>query len=134
MTVGSRREARERAISLLYETDIKGAKVEEVLDDLPVAPDSFVVELVRGVGSRRDEIDSLIERFAQDWTIERMPFLDRAILRLATYELLARPEIPTGAAISEAVELAKQYSTDESSGYVNGVLASVALECRRPEA
>ena len=84
-------------------------------------------ELVLGVAAHQAEIDALISRFAIDWALDRMPVIDRTLLRMATFELLGRPDVPTGVVISEAVELAKQYSTDESGRFVNGVLASIAV-------
>lgn len=128
--LGSRREARERAFHLLYEADMKGEPATEVLAALPLEPDAFAVELVEGVGANRDEIDALIRAHAHNWDLDRMPALDRALLRLATFELAHRPDVPTGAAINEAVELATQYSTDDSARFVNGVLAAVAREVR----
>jgi transcription antitermination protein NusB len=134
MAVGTRREARERALSLLYEADAKAISPEAVLADLPVPPPPFVSELVLGVAERRDEIDELIGRYAIDWTLDRMPVIDLTLLRMSTFELLARLDVPTGAVISEAVELAKLYSTEESGRFVNGVLASIAAETRSGEA
>jgi len=128
---GSRREARERAVSLLYEAELKDQPPAEVLADLPVRPDDFVVDLVQGVGEHRDRVDQLIADHAIDWTLERMPAVDRNILRLAVYELLERPEIPTSAVLSEAVELASRFGTDESARFVNGLLPSVVNEVRR---
>jgi N utilization substance protein B len=130
MTVGTRRESRERALSLLYEADVKDASPADVLSALPVEPDPFVVDLVRGVGTNTDRIDGLISRYAIDWTLDRMPLIDRAVLRIAVYELLERDDVPTGAVLSEAVELAKRYSTEESGRFVNGVLGSIASELR----
>ena len=130
MSVGTRREARERAMSLLYEAECKDQSVADVLAALPLEPDPFVVDLVRGVEKHRDRIDDLIRQFAIDWTLERMPVIDRTLLRLAVYELLERDDVPTGAIISEAVELAKRFSTDESGRFVNGVLGSVATTVR----
>ncbi|HZN15584.1 MAG TPA: transcription antitermination factor NusB [Acidimicrobiales bacterium] len=130
MTVGTRREARERALSLLYEAEAKGTTVAAVLADLPLPADPFSVDLVNGVERQRDVIDQLIERFSIDWTIDRMPVVDRTVLRLAIYELLDHADVPTAAVLSEAVELAKQYSTEDSGRFVNGVLAAVALEVR----
>ena len=130
MTLGSRREARERALSLLYEAEVKDLSPQAILDEQPVTPDPFVIELVGGVGTRRDDIDGLIERYAIDWTLERMPSIDRNVLRIAVYELLARADVPVGAIISEAVELAKRYSTDDSGRFINGLLANVAIEVR----
>jgi N utilization substance protein B len=97
-----------------------------------VPPAPFVADLVRGVAERREELDQLIDRYSIDWAPERMPVIDLTLLRMSTYELLAMPDIPTGAVISEAVDLAKLYSTEESGRFVNGVLASIAAETRPP--
>lgn len=86
----------------------------------------YAREIVDGVTDHRDEIDELISTYAQGWTIERMPNVDRAVLRLASWELLHNPEVPAPVAIDEAVELAKQYSTDDSARFVNGVLGKIA--------
>ncbi|MEA2932127.1 MAG: transcription antitermination protein NusB [Actinomycetota bacterium] len=129
----SRRQARERALSLLYEAETKGVTPAEVLAELPVEPAEFASDLVLGVGDHQDEVDGWIVRFARDWALERMPALDRALLRMGVYELVHRPDVPTGAVISEAVELAQRYSTDDSSRFVNGVLAAIALEVRAGE-
>jgi len=126
----TRREARERALYLLYEADSKQTAPSAVLDELPVPPDQFVIDVVRGVEGDRPRIDELIAGHAIGWTMDRMPVVDRALLRMATYELLARPDVPTGAVISEAVELATQYSTEESGRFVNGVLATIAAIVR----
>lgn len=126
----ARREARERALALLYEAETKDVSPAAVLDELPVAPDPFAASLVVGVSSRSAEIDGLIQKHAIGWALDRMPAVDRAILRLAVYELLALDDVPTAVVLSEAVELAGAYSTDESSRFVNGVLASVAGEVR----
>ncbi len=131
--VGSRREARERALSLLYEAEAKGATPDQVLDALPLAPEPFAADLVSGVGEHLSEVDALIRRFAKGWSLERMPAIDRTLLRIATYELGHRTDVPTGAVISEAVELAKRFSTDDSGRFVNGMLAAIAHEAR-PEA
>ncbi len=130
MNVGSRREGRERALSLLYEAEAKDVAPSALLEELPLRPEPFVADLVSGVGSQRRRIDELISRFSIDWTLDRMPAIDRNLLRLAVYELLERPDVPLGAVISEAVELAKRYSTEESSRFVNGVLSGVAAEVR----
>jgi N utilization substance protein B len=128
--LGSRREARERALSLLYEADAKACPPDAVLADLPVPPDPFAGDLVAGVGDHLDEIDERIRRFARGWALERMPVVDRTILRMAIYELRHRPDVPTAALISEAVELAKRYSTDDSGRFVNGMLSAIAEEVR----
>ena len=126
----ARREARERALSLLYEASSKGASPAAVLAELPVAPDAFAVDLVRGVEAQQLRVDELIEANAIGWALGRMPVVDLAVLRMATYELLAHPDVPTAVVISEAVELASQYSTDESGRFVNGVLATIADQVR----
>lgn len=126
----ARREARERALSLLYEAEAKDVPPQAVLASLPVPPDEFTSDLVGGVGERIDEIDRLISAHAIGWALDRMPAIDRAVLRMATYELLARPDVPTAVVLSEAVELAGSYSTDESGRFVNGVLSAVATQVR----
>jgi N utilization substance protein B len=128
--VGTRREARERALGLLYEADAKGVDPRDLLDELPVRPDEFAVDVVRGVAEHGAQIDDLLRRYARDWAIERMPVIDRMLLRMAVFELLHRPDVPTGVVISEAVDLAKSYSTDDSGRFVNGVLAAIADEVR----
>ena len=125
-----RREARERALGLLYEAEVKGITPDELLDELPVAPDAFAAAEVTGVGRCMARLDALIGRYSVDWAVDRMPAVDRALLRMAVWELLERPDIPTGAVISEAVELAKTFSTEESGRFVNGVLGSIASEVR----
>ena len=130
MLQGSRREARERALELLYEAEAKGLQPTEVLLGLAITPDRFAVALVTGVGERLAELDGHIERLARDWTVERMPWVDRSILRLAAFELLARPDVPTGVILSEAVELAKRFSTEEAGRFVNGLLSNLAGQVR----
>jgi transcription antitermination protein NusB len=132
LTVGSRREARERALGLLYEAHAKSLSPADLLAELPVAPDPFAADLVVGVGAHAARLDEIISRFSVDWTLDRMPVIDLTLLRIAVYELLERPDVPTGAVISEAVALAKSYSTDESGRFVNGVLGSIAMEVRPP--
>lgn len=127
---GARRQARERALSLLYEADAKGVSPADVLAALPLAPERFAADVVAGVGTHQAELDEWLRRFARDWPLERMPVVDRTLLRMATFELVHRPDVPTGAIISEAVELAHRYSTDESGRFVNGMLARIAEEVR----
>ncbi len=118
-------------MSLLYEAEAKGcAPLGAVLDGLILEPEPFVGDLVAGVSAHREEIDGLIERFSRGWTLARMPVVDRSLLRIATYELAHRPDIPVGAVITEAVELAKQFSTDDSGRFVNGVLGQIAASLR----
>ena len=120
-------------MSLLYEAAAKDLPANRVLDDLPVPPDDFTADLVRGVQSSQEELDALIESHAIDWALDRMPVVDLTLLRVATYELCHRPDVPTAAVISEAVELAGEYSTDESGRFVNGVLAAIAAQVRPGE-
>jgi N utilization substance protein B len=130
--VRTRREARERALSLCYELDVRGSCLDDLLADLPAEPDPYAVELARGVEDHREEIDTLIRKFADRWSLERMPVIDRNVLRIAVFELAHRPEVPVGVAISEAVELAKRYSTDDSGRFVNGMLGRIAEVVREP--
>jgi N utilization substance protein B len=127
---GPRHEARERALSLLYESEMKRLGTAEILAALSVAPDPFTVALVQGVGDHGERIDALMAAAAKGWEVERMPVLDRSILRLATYELIAETDVPVAVVIDEAVELAKQYSTEFSGGFVNGVLSTIARQVR----
>lgn len=117
-------------MGLLYEAESKGITVAELLAELPAPPDDLALLLTEGVAEHRDEVDGLISDHSTRWTIDRMPALDRALLRIGVYELAHRPDVPTGAAISEAVELARQFSTDASGAFVNGVLAAVAEKVR----
>ena len=127
---GARRQARERAMSLLYEAEAKEVAPCDVLAALPVQAAPFATDLVTGVGDHKDEVDDLISRYSRDWAIERMPAVDRAVLRVATFELLHRPDVPTGVVLAEAVELVQRFSTDDSARFVNGVLAAIAREVR----
>ena len=123
-----RREARERALELLYEAEIKETSAVELISALPVAPGAYSVQLAEGVDEHRVEIDDLLRDHAKGWSLERMPAVDRALLRLATYELLHHQEVPVGVVISEAVELASEFSTDDSGRFVNGVLSAIAKQ------
>jgi len=128
--VGSRREARERALALLYEAECKGSTGSEVLDEQPADVQPYAVDLVRGVDEHRADLDALLGRHARGWTVERMPAIDRTLLRMASFELLHRSDVPPNAVINEAVELAKRYSTDDSGRFVNGILATIAAGAR----
>lgn len=117
-------------MSLLYEADAKGLPVAEVLAALPADPDPLAVELVEGVAGRREEIDGLLASHARGWTLDRMPVLDRSVMEIATYELMARADVPTAVVLDEAVELAKRFGTDDSARFVNGVLSAIAKKLR----
>lgn len=126
----ARHQARERALSLLYEAEMKRTGPGEVLAGLAAAPDELAVELVEGVAGHLARIDGLLGSAAVGWEVDRMPVVDRTILRLATFELLERVETPVAVVIDEAVELAKEYSTEQSSAFVNGVLVTIARQVR----
>lgn len=125
-----RRDARERALGLLYEAETKGCSGGDVLAGLPVEPDAFAAGLVRAVDEHRDRIDTLLSEYSKGWTLSRMPALDRAALRMGTAELLTRPDVPTAVVLNEVVELASHFSTDDSGRFVNGLLARIATEVR----
>ncbi len=131
--MSTRREARERALSLCYELDVRGLGVDELLGDLPVPPDEYAVALVQGFDEHREEVDALLRKYSEHWALERMPVIDRAVLRLGCYELGWERDLSTAVVISEAVELAKQYSTKDSGRFVNGMLARIAVDLRPPE-
>ena len=130
MAAGSRREAREQALSLLYEAEMKSVDPSAVIAELPVPADLLTEELVSGVAGQRADLDNLVASFSRDWPLERLASIDRCILEMAAYELRNRPDVPTAVVISEAVELAKRYSTEESGRFVNGVLAAIAPAVR----
>lgn len=125
-----RSAAREQAISILYEAESRGVTVTEVVNGLVVPADPMTVALVLGWESSQHEVDSIIERLATNWPLDRMPAIDRAVLRIAVQELRASASTPTAVVLDEAVELAKRFSTEQSGRFVNGVLASAARELR----
>jgi transcription antitermination protein NusB len=125
-----RSESRERALTLLYEAEAKAQSGEATLEALPVAADDMATKLVQGVDAHRVEIDELIRKYSRTWTLERMPVIDRSVLRIAIFELLASPDVPTAVILDEAVELAKSYGTDDSGKFVNGMLSSIATHVR----
>jgi N utilization substance protein B len=125
-----RRDARERALGLLYEAETKGCTGTELLDQLPVPANDFAAGLVRAVDEHQVQIDGLLSEFSQGWTLSRMPALDRATLRMGTAELLTRPDVPTAVVLNEMVELASRFSTDDSGRFVNGLLAKIATQVR----
>lgn len=122
--------ARESALTHLYEAETKAISAREVVDAQVVPVDRAVRDLVFGVSDNRAALDELISTHSTGWSIERMPDLDRNILRIATFELMQREETPTAVILDEAVELAKRFSTDDSGRFVNGVLAAIAARVR----
>jgi transcription antitermination protein NusB len=127
--VAARSKARKRAVDVLYEADLRGSDPlgllrERVADANPPVPD-HAVRLVEGAAEHRTRIDELIDRHARGWSLERLPDVDRAILRMAVFELLWAEDVPDAVVIDEAVELARSLSTDDSPAYVNGVLGAI---------
>jgi N utilization substance protein B len=127
-----RTDAREQALILLYEADTRALSVDEVLAAQVVRPDDLACTLVEGVAEHRDRIDELISTYARGWTLDRMPVIDRAVLRLGSFELLGRADVPVAVVLDEAVELVKRFSTEDSGRFVNGVLSSIAGAVRSP--
>lgn len=132
--MSARSKARKRALDILYEADIRGTDPTAVLasgierraqGDEP-ALNTYVTELVEGVQHHRERIDEVLSTYSMGWTLDRMPAVDRSVLRIGTYEILWRQDIPDSVAISEAVTLAQDLSTDESPSFVNGLLARVS--------
>ncbi|MBM9622721.1 transcription antitermination factor NusB [Streptomyces zhihengii] len=129
--MAARNKARKRAFQILFEADQRGASVQTVLADWvrharsddrqpPVA--EYTMDLVEGYAAHADRIDELIATYAVGWTLDRMPVVDRNILRLGAYELVWVDETPDAVVIDEAVQLAKEFSTDDSPSFVNGLL------------
>lgn len=128
--MATRRAARERALGLAYEGEMRSLSAVALLAEQPVEPDEYACRIVLGADEHREEIDAIIRKFSEHWSLERMPAVDRALLRLGVFELAYVPDTPTGAIITEAVELAKQYSTKDSGRFVNGLLARIAEDVR----
>jgi transcription antitermination protein NusB len=133
--MSARSKARKRALDLLYGADLREISLNSALameaaraanEPTRQASWSYARDIVTGIADHGDEIDELIATYSQGWSIERMPVLDRAILRIGIWEILFNDEIPTGVAISEAVEAAKSLSTEDSAGFVNGLLGRIA--------
>jgi N utilization substance protein B len=125
-----RHQQRERALTLLYEAELKGESPLRVLEELAVPPDAYVRILLEGAVATRAEADSRIAAAAVGWPLDRMAVIDRLVLRVAVSELLDPAGPPTAVVIDEAVELVKTYSTDESGSFVNGILSTIAAEVR----
>ncbi len=126
----ARHSSRERALSLLYEAELKQLSVADTLAALSVAPDPFTVELLGAVTAHGARAEALVADASVDWPLDRMAVLDRLVLKLATCELLAGEQPPVAVVLDEAVELAKTYSTEDSGRFVNGVLSTVARQVR----
>ncbi len=133
--MSARSKARKRALDILFEAEMRGQPVLDILQARIIAAEppvtSYAGELVRGVQAHRDRIDELLSEYAEGWSLDRMPAVDRNILRIGAYELLFGVGVPEGVAISEAVLLASELSTDASPAFINGLLARLAE--RKPE-
>ena len=125
-----RSDARERALYLLYEAESKGIAPADALALQVLEPDALTAELVAGFGEHRERLDAAIAARAKGWTLERMPVIDLNVLRIASFELAERPDVPVAVVLDEAVELAKRFSTDDSGRFVNGVLSALAGDLR----
>ncbi|MFC6355443.1 transcription antitermination factor NusB [Luethyella okanaganae] len=133
--MSARTKARKRALDVLYSADVRritiaeslAAEAERAVNE-PQRESSWLYarEIVDGVVDHQTEIDELIETYAQGWTLHRMPAVDRALLRIGIWEILHNDEVPDGVAISEAVEAATVLSTDDSAGFINGLLAKIS--------
>ncbi|NLP85394.1 transcription antitermination factor NusB [Microbacterium sp. CFH 90308] len=133
--MSARTKARKRALDILFQADVRGDEIGTILAaeakraaNEPARQASWLYarEIVDGVIDNRDAIDEQITTFAKDWSLARMPAVDRAVLRMAAWEILYNEEVPAAVAIDEAVELAKEFSTDDSGSFVHGVLARIA--------
>ncbi|KQQ69229.1 transcription antitermination factor NusB [Microbacterium sp. Leaf320] len=133
--MSARTKARKRALDILFSADVRGDEVAVTLaaeaqraasEPAREASWLYAREVVDGIIDHRDEIDEQITTHSRDWKIERMPAVDRALLRIGVWEILFNDVVPTAVAIDEAVELAKEFSTDDSGAFVHGVLARVS--------
>jgi N utilization substance protein B len=131
--VSARTKARKRALDLLYGADVRGESIADALAAEEARADprragswEYARQIVAGVDAHRDEIDELIETYSQGWTIPRMPAVDRSLLRIGVWELQYNDEVPDGVAIAEAVDAARVLSTDDSAGFINGLLGRIA--------
>lgn len=130
--MSARSKARKRALDLIFAAEARGLTAEALLSEQLDAGDGpaneYTLTLVRGVHEQRYRLDEIISEYAKGWTIDRLPAVDRNVLRIGIYELLFSAEIPDAVAVSEAVNLVRELSTDDSPGFVNGVLAHVARD------
>ena len=125
-----RRQVRERALGLLYEAEAKAIDMDELLAAQELPLDPYAQTLVTGAAEHQSDIDARLEELSENWPVARMPALDRAILRLASFELSHSADISVAVIINEAVELAHEYSTPSSAGFINGLLSQVAASVR----
>ena len=136
--MGTRRKAREYALQILFQWDVHGSTnhwLKEFWAQRQASEDvrAFVERLVEGVWAHQKELDSTIETHAKNWTLSRMPIVDRNLLRLSLYELIWMPDVPAKVTVNEAIELAKAFADDEAKRFVNGILDTVLREDPRLE-
>ena len=137
--MGTRRNAREAAIKVLYQMDLMGQEAETAFDlfcrHYPPADEarSFARQLCIGVAENKAGIDELLEECSEHWSLGRMAIVDRNIMRLAVFEIRHCPDIPDRVTINEAIELAKLYGAEESGGFINGILDRIAKKGQREE-
>ena len=126
--MSARSKARKRALDTIFEADLKGSSIPgtNTNDETDVEVTNYTLELVKGIKENQTQIDELITNSLQNWTFDRIPRVDRNILRIAVYELLYQKDVPTNVVISEAVSLAESLSTAESSAFVNGTLGTIS--------
>jgi N utilization substance protein B len=128
--VSARRKARKRALDFLYEADIRSASAIELMgsrEPSELSESEYISELLAGVEANKGKIDELITTYAQGWDMDRMPALDRNILRIALFEILFKEDLDDQVAASEAVEIATELSTDDSAKYINGILGRIIV-------
>jgi N utilization substance protein B len=133
--MSARTKARKRALDVLFESEVRGLPLDGTLEERVAAGEppvgEYSVELVRGVAEHRDRIDDLLSTYSQGWTLDRMPSVDRNVLRIGVYEILYGADVPDAVAVSEAIALVRDLSTDESPGFVNGVLGGILRDKAR---
>lgn len=122
----TRREDRETALATLYEADMTGDSIADVLTRNHADEEDYATEVAAGVAEHVAQLDATIDEVAEDWTVSRMGGIDRCILRMGVWELVHRPDVPTTAVVSEAVALAEEYSTEKSAPFINGILVKLA--------
>lgn len=128
--MSARRKARKRALDFLYEADIRSGNAIDLLGtrgESDLSQSDYVMELLVGVSSNKEKIDELITTYAQGWDMDRMPAIDRNILRIALFEILFKNDLDDQVAASEAVEIASELSTEDSAKYINGVLGRIIV-------
>ena len=122
----SRREDRETALALLYESDMTGDGLAEVIERNRADPEEYSTRIASGVAEHVTSLDALLDEVAEEWTVSRMAGIDRSILRMGVWEIVHSPDVPTTAVVSEAVALAEDYSTEKSAPFINGILVKLA--------